>query len=77
MNDSGYLIFTAKGLKRLVKGGAGGRRKRPALASGEYAVLITVNVSAKFFAERPTPSAVLNIPEQKILEPEVIVAVPV
>lgn len=79
MKDSAYLIFNKNGLRRMMKGTSGPSwaqtRKRPALAAGEYAVLVTVNVPNAIFADRPMPEAIITVPESAVLTPRVDVTV--
>lgn len=81
MKDSAYLIFDQKGLRRMVKGRrvpSYGPRTRPALAAGEYAVLVTVVVPDAVFKPLPTPEATITVPESAVLSPvvEVVVETP-
>lgn len=81
MKDSAFLIFNNKGIIRMLKGNAGrpryASRQRPALAAGEYAVLVTVNVPDAVFKPQPTPEATITVPESGVVAPRVDVLVEV
>jgi len=77
MKDSFFLICTAKGVNRLTKGKHHPWQtpKLPALAAGEYAVLLSVEIPDSTFAPRPTPEATIRIPESAVIAPPVEVEV--
>lgn len=69
MRDSAFVVFSKKGLQRMMKGrAAGGSRQRPQLGRGEFAVLVTFEVPDSIFMERPVPEATVRIPERQIIE---------
>jgi len=65
MKDSVYLIFTSAGVSRMAKGRTHRSQplKRPALRTGEYAVIVAVTVPESVFKQVPTPRATITIPE--------------
>lgn len=67
MRDIAYLTFNADGV-------TGMKKRHPSLRQGEYAVAVEVRVPDEFFA-RGIPLAVVEIPEDAIIEPEVEVTV--
>lgn len=73
MNDSAFLIVTAKGIARMVKSRAarGKPHTRPALGAGEFAVLLQVSVPDLAFVARPIPVATLDVSVQKLVAPPV------
>jgi hypothetical protein len=76
MKDSAYVVFSKKGLQRMMKGRqAGGSRARPQLGRGEFAVLVTFDVPDSIFNERPVPEATVRIPERQIIEAPIDVEV--
>lgn len=58
----GWIVFTRGGLSRMTK-------LEPALASGEYAIEVHLNVPREFFA-RPVPRAIVDIPTDIKLQPK-------
>jgi len=77
MKDSFFLICTKNGARRMAKGRPTKwqPRKLPALAAGEYAVLLSVEIPDSTFAPRPTPEATIRIPESAVIAPPVEVEV--
>lgn len=77
MTDSGFLIISKKGIVGFRKGREKkyGPYRSPALAQGERAVFITVVVPESVFEPRPSPSATITIPEDKVMFPAVDVTV--
>lgn len=79
MKDSAFLIFDKRGLRRMVKSTTGPSWKRthvrPALKTGEYAVLVKVTVPDSAFAPAPTPEATIIVPDSAIVAPRVDVQV--
>jgi hypothetical protein len=79
MKDSGFLIFNERGIVGFKKGRVGpsymSKYKSPALAAGERAVFITVDVPDTVFQPKPTPSATIVIPEDKVMTPAVDVII--
>lgn len=77
MKDAFFIISTAKGVRRLVKG----RQHRwqdsklPALSAGEYAVLLSIEIPDSIFRPRPTPLTTIWIAESAIVAPPVEVEV--
>lgn len=67
MRHSCYLIFGAKGIRRMTKG-----PRTPGLSSGEFAVRVTLSVADKFFANA-VPAATIAVPDRCIIEPTVTV----
>lgn len=58
-----YVIFTSSGVYRMTL-------QRPALRSGEFAVLLRLKVPHKFFT-RAFPEATIEVPEPSIIQSEV------
>lgn len=76
MRDSGFLIVNKKGIVGFRKGGnTKYDRKTPALAAGERAVFISVEVPESAFSPRPTPQATIVVPEEKLAYPAVDVII--
>lgn len=68
MQDTIYLVLSAKGVRRMTKGGIrrGRRMAQPALGAGERAVLVRIEVPDSAFRPAPTPEATLTIPEHAL-----------
>lgn len=75
MTDDVFLIFTSKGVKRVLQ--ATGRWSRvggPALKAGEYRVRLRIQIPDSVFSPR-TPVATIVVPEASVIQPEVAVEV--
>lgn len=78
MKDGAFIIFTAKGLVRMAKGrnGKWNELKRPALAAGEHAIYLNVEVPDSVFKPKLASAiATISVPEEKVLSPAVLVEV--
>jgi hypothetical protein len=79
VTDTVWLIMKKSGISRIAKGGRKTWRsphiKRPALAEGEYAVLITVKVPDSAWNPKPLPEATITVPESALVAPAVLVGV--
>ena len=79
MRDSGFLIVNKNGIVGFKKGRDGPSYaktyKTPALAPGERAVFLTLEVPDSSFSPRPNPAATIIIPEEKLAFPAIDVVV--
>ena len=67
MDSSCYLVLNDSGIVRM-------KKKLPALAGGEVAVKVTVSVDDSFF-QKLIPEAVINVPADLVMTPELNVTV--
>lgn len=67
MKDICYLVVNARGIVRLT-------HNRPAMAGGECAVKLRVEIADTIF-NRLTPDIAINIPADKIVQPQATVSV--
>lgn len=66
MNDGGWIIVNRRGIVGLRK-----KATRPALAAGEYAVFLKIEVPDAVFQPAALPTATLRVPETALVAPDV------